>query len=504
MLRRGICLVTLGAFLLYAGGCYTYRQVQSSDVEAIKNADVVMIVTTDDMVFELTRVQVDPPWIAGQGPYKHGQPLERVKVHLDDIKSIEVKNQSTGLTLLATAVGLAAGACLLYALVVVIILLTKESCPFIYAYDGSDFRLEGELYSGAVFKAIERKDYLRLHHLVATESDCRIKISNEAHETQNTDELTLLAVDHPLETEVIADRNGKMLVLSDPQPPISAEDFKGKEVTKAVRTIDRVPWVTNPLEKNPNESADLKDGIIVQFDKPDAINSVQLAVRIGNTFWADYIFGRYTALYGYLIDDWYENRSEDLSLKKRAERFMRENGLALNVQVLSEESWEDVGYFYPTGPIALQDDVLEFEPPDSDILTIRLVGGSFFWMIDYVAVDWVEDPDVDIHRLSPIEAVDEKGSDVRELLAGSDDRYYTMPRVGNHATVTYSVPPPEPGRDRTFIVQSEGYYTIHREKGRMPDIFALAGIRQGPEGFLQYSLREFQRLYRSHRSAHAD
>jgi len=419
-------------------------------------------------------------------------------IPLTDIEMIWLKERNPGASTLATLglVAAVAGGALLVASLIV--WLTKgASCPILYSQDNLHFEREGEIYSGAVFKEIERTDYLKLHHLTEVKGAYRLKISNEAEETQYTDEIKLLVVDHPKGSSVFVGSDGVVHTIQSPLRAISAEDLKGTDFTAALEAPDNRMWSSNPYRGNPDNPGDLKSGVILKFPKPAAAQKAKLVVRIGNTFWIDYIFMRSVGLMGELMNAWYQQAAQSSQFKERAESFIKKQGVALRAQLLKDGEWEDIGYFHPTGPVGLQEDILEFpvDAMSSDSLTIKLDGGTFFWMIDYAAIDYAADLATKNYEVSPVEVIDESGQDIKESLLRSDDVYYTMLKAGNYAVLKFPVPPKNPESEQSFILKSEGYYSIHPPEEGLPDAKALVALLQNPDSFLKFSLREFARTF---------
>ncbi|MGA2532824.1 MAG: hypothetical protein ABSG19_07265 [Candidatus Aminicenantales bacterium] len=380
-------------------------------------------------------------------------------------------------------------------IVALIIALTKKSCPFLYASDGTDFNLEGELYSGAIFKGIERGDFLKLHSLKAGPDGYRVKIANEADETQYTDELTLLAVDHPAEIGVYAGSDGLIHTIQSPVTALAAEDFEGKDFTACLAAVDAQMWSSNPVGKDPENPANWRSGLTLRFPRPPATDRAKLVVRIGNTYWADYAFGRSLGMLGRTMPAWYQKTGQDPDIRAKADKFLSDLGVGLKVQIQGKEGWRDAGFFYPTGPFGIQDDiiVLPLDGTPVDTLTVRLQGGTFFWMIDYAAVDYSPDRPVDVQALAPYEAVDDGGRDITASLVRADGDYFVMPKPGNFALVKFPAPPLKSGMERSFLLRSRGYYTIHPGEDGPPDVLKLLAIQQNPDLFLKFSLQEIQK-----------
>ena len=112
------------------------------------------------------------------------------KVAHSDIERMDIYNHSTKHT---TSYSILFGIALIPAayvaivlLALLIMLLSGNSCPFIYTYDGQDFVFAGEIYSGAVYPPLERHDYLLLSELEEEDGIYKMKISNQLEEVQHT------------------------------------------------------------------------------------------------------------------------------------------------------------------------------------------------------------------------------------------------------------------------------------------------------------------------------
>ena len=421
-------------------------------------------------------------------------------IPLSDVELVWTRQTDAALSVLAAlgGVALVAGA------VVLIVALTKQSCPFLYSHDGSGYTLEGELYSGAILPEIERGDILKLHYLSPVSGRYLLKIANEAMETQCTDELTLLAVDHPKDVDVFAGPDGRVRTVGRPLlGPTSATDFDGRDFTAIATSSDGRMWSSNPFGRDPEDPGSWTSGLVLRFPKPAEAARAKLVVRIGNTHWADIVFARFFGMMGTLAQPWLRSAGSDPSVREKTDKFMREQGIGLKTQVRGPDGWRDAGFFYPTGPFGIKDDILELDlgGVPGETLEVRLQGGTFFWMVDRAGVDYSEDVTVAVHALSAREAVDETGKDVREALRAPDGAHFTMPEPGGYAFVKFTAPPEAPGLERSFLLKSRGYYTIHPqgEPGK-PDLAKLLAIRENPALFLKFSLQELLKTF----SARAD
>ncbi|MBM3324139.1 MAG: hypothetical protein FJY66_00565, partial [Calditrichaeota bacterium] len=88
------------------------------------------------------------------------------------------------------------------------------SCPYVYSFDGEQYVLDSETFSGAMFEAAQRTDVDNLDYLKEANGICRLRLANEQPERDHLDALSLLAVDHPRGTRVAPDFEGNVHLIS--------------------------------------------------------------------------------------------------------------------------------------------------------------------------------------------------------------------------------------------------------------------------------------------------
>lgn len=135
--------------------------------------------------------------------------------------------------------------------------ILKGSCPWIYAYNGEEMEFVTDflwrtalgLRINAQGKAnvIHSIDWVKLasDQLKPRDGYYDVRITADLWETHFFDHVSLMAVDHPKDTEVFVDERfilpapeQKMYVMEEIHPVSSATDFNGEDVTKAVGEVD--------------------------------------------------------------------------------------------------------------------------------------------------------------------------------------------------------------------------------------------------------------------------
>jgi hypothetical protein len=131
-----------------------------------------------------------------------------------------------------------------------------------------------------------------------------------------------------------------------------------------------------------------------------------------------------------------------------------------------------------------------------DRVNIRLVSGVLFWDFDYAGMDFSEEVNVTCTTVPVENAVDETGKEISSLLLHDDDKYLVQPEINNEARLSFMVPPPVPGTERSVFLHSKGNYQPLRDAGGKPDMDLLVTMRQ-PGMFTKFAKDHFLRYYSS-------
>jgi Flp pilus assembly protein TadD len=132
-----------------------------------------------------------------------------------------------------------------------------SSCPYLYTWNGERFEFVTDFMGGGEMGYLEEPgrynkpdpvEYVRIpgRQLKAKDGRYELRVTNELEEAMFVDRLQLLAVAHPLGTEVYPNagmsdppKPFKLLVTSNARPPLSAVDDHGNDVLDLVLRLDR-------------------------------------------------------------------------------------------------------------------------------------------------------------------------------------------------------------------------------------------------------------------------
>jgi hypothetical protein len=461
--------------------------IRSEDVQSAipdERGEVRDIMTKAGKAYQVRSLQKENDrWIVEGFAYDRIIPLAEVEL-------VYIRKVDPAATFLATIGGVAG----VVGVVFLIVLLTKESCPFIYSYDGTTYVFDAEPYGGATSEGIKRTEWCGLQYLKEVGGEYRIKITNEVDETQFTDEMKLLVVDHPAGAKAVADEDGRVHTLSDPRPPIRAVDGRGRDILPRVVRNDEIFWITKTWEKNADRKEDLRDELLFEFPKPAGARTAKLLFNGCNTLWASQMVKRFLELYGADVSKTYEAlRSPGPARDMRQTFNDREELYRLKIWVETPAGWANKGLVVGGGPFVSEDRIYAVDLADvpGDILRIKLSPPAAFWMINHLAVDYDPDLPVQTREIEAIRAVDFAGRDLRQDLAATDGRYFVMPNTGDWAEIAYPAPARAGGLERTVILKASGYYDIHLRAEGPCRMDILTRFLAEPGFVVQYSFREF-------------
>jgi hypothetical protein len=405
-----------------------------------------------------------------------GQPYA---VPMADVQRVWLEKIDPVRTTLAV-IGVGAG---IVAVAFAILLATKESCPFVYSWDGTRYVFDAEPYGGAVTRGLERDDYGDLDHLRADSTGLyRLLVTNEVNETQYTNSMRLMVVDHRPGARFAMDEFGRLHAVTSALPPASARDQDGRDLTSWLRATDDLIWEPLPAA---DPSGRVREEIILTFPKPRNATSAQLVTRAGTGMWGSHTIRELLALRGSAVNDWYaaidSSRAAQDSLRMWN---IQEELYVLKLEVEESGSWRPRALLPGGGPFITETRVVPLDVSHAvgDSLRVRIRPPSGFWALNSFAVTYDDaDRPMAVDTIAPLTARAADGRDLLADLSADDDRYYPMPTTADHAFLTFRAPAPRPGAERTIFLRTRGYYRLHLDGRGAPDVAELQRLATEPD-----------------------
>jgi hypothetical protein len=393
-----------------------------------------------------------------------------------------------------TTIGIIGGTVAIAAVVAAIVVATKQSCPFLYSYDGAQYRFDAEPLGGATTEGLARTDYSRLKYLRPVEGTYRVLMRNEVHETQYVDAISLCVVDHDPSRMPVAAGENSFHLLPAPVPAASISDEQGTDLSRFLSKNDGIAWQTH-LDGLPASPENVRQTITFRFVKPAAARRAQLVVRGGTTPWGSNVIRLLYELLGTDVDRWYADADRrGPELYKLLNYLDAEELYTLKVYVQKKEGWAQRGTIDGGGPFVHETQAVPLNVAgiDGDTLAVQIRPPLGFWSFDFAGVVFDNDSVCTVTEVPLRSATDQDGKDIAGLLSSNDRRYFELPTNNEEAILTFAVPPERPGLARTVFAKTTGYYRLHLNNTEPPQTAMMERLGTTQGEIVRYSLEKYR------------
>jgi len=409
-------------------------------------------------------------------------------INLQDISRLELINYSTERSTKIVS----ASAIAFIIIIPVVLLLTKDSCPYLFIKNGESYSFIGEIFSGAIYGSLERDDYLPLPSVKPINGKFNLKIANHLKEKQYVNQAELWYIQHPKGLKVIADKNGEIYSLGKAFLPVQSFSENGKDLSEYLMSKDSIYYPFD--EESPDHNI---NSVFLSFSNPDRKDKAKLILNARNSLWGDYVFGEFTKYFGRSYPNWISKQKTNPTFDHL--QWQLDQGVALKAYIKNSGEWKLVDFQFPVGPMAARDIVIQLDLSETkgDNFEIKLTSGFKFWDLDYAAIDYTKDEHLEILKLSPLTATDFYGRDIRKLIQNSDDSYLEQLKVGEEAKLSFAAPQINEDFAYSLLFHSKGYYEHIRDYKGLPNIIALNRFKKPGEfsTFSREQLIEMELLF---------
>ena len=411
-------------------------------------------------------------------------------LQLDKIQKIEIIEKDKGRTMGSYVIGTIGYTLGAIAIVGVIVAATKSSCPFVSAYDGNNFTLQGEIYGGAIYPQLARHDYMPLRMTPLNDGTLQVKISNELQEHQFTDMAELWVVTHNKNSKVFADEQGNLYSTTAPQPPVTASLNKQKNNTASLKAAGDNAL----LYMDDTTAVNAANEIVMQFNKPATAKKAKLLLSLKNSYFLDLLYGELAKGFGSYYSTYIKHQRNKPVAK--LVKWTKEQQIPLTVSVKTKNGWKKITDITTIGPVATRNIVVPVELPETTeaFTAIKLSSGFMFWEIDYAAIDYSDDEAFALQKIQPLSATDESGKNVLADLQYEDGIYLAQPAIGNSATIVYkNVSLKDESKTQTYFLHTKGYYEHVRDFKNKPNIAFLKQFTK-PGAFPLFGMALYKKM----------
>ena len=364
-----------------------------------------------------------------------------------------------------------------------IILLTKSSCPYVYTFNGEEWQFEGEIYSGAVQKNMERTDHLKLSSNV-NDTLYRIRIANELQERQYVNNASLIYVDHDTMTNALADSDGSILLAKNPTAPAVATNTLGEDVLSALTFKDTNYYSFNAMDTSMNE-------LKLKFRKEEERDTAVLVLTGRNSLWGDYVYGEFLKKFGRNHKRWVR-KQKSMSRSERMEK-AENSGMLLSIYSLTADStWSLVDHQYFVGPLGEREMVhyIDISDNTTEWVELKLVTGFMFWDLNKVVMHYDYRKASPVYEVHPSVRPNVTNAELKAL-ESKDKSYYVQSKPGKSIDLDFVVPTYD--GQRSAFLKVGGYYEHIRHFKGKADIAELQKFKEH-EYFGEFSRSEYVRI----------
>ncbi|UCG92480.1 MAG: hypothetical protein JSV97_01860 [candidate division WOR-3 bacterium] len=489
MFKKIVASLTLICVIVCVQGCYSKQLIDRRELRTHPGYEISTVVTVDGNVFEFAPDAVLTDSIV-RGITKDGAFKE---IPLSQINMVYIRKFNP-VTSCLTAIGVTSA---VIGIGFLIILATKESCPFVYSFNGEQYIFDGEPYGGAICEGLQRTDLCKLEHLRPVDGEYRIQLANEVNETQYTDEFKLWVVDHSPEVDVIQDAKGNLYTVAARHRPLMVVDSRGENLHAWLSEKDLLVWESDMLDKDPKNDADLRDTLFLAFLRPPQAEKAKPIVLGCNSLWASQMLMRMVALCGSHVKQLYEKLKNPGASAQRDAWCNWTEIYALHVYIWANGDWVRRGVIIGSGPFIAEERIvpLDLEGVEGDTVKIQLAPPTGFWQFNSFAMDYSAEVPFEMQEISASSMVGHNGKDLCATLESADRKYYVMPDIGQHAVFTFPVPALKPDNERVVFAKVSGYYEMHLNASGPPRFDKIHRILSEPNYVVKFALEEYHKWH---------
>ncbi|MFM9984409.1 MAG: hypothetical protein ACKVOK_04205 [Flavobacteriales bacterium] len=395
---------------------------------------------------------------------------ERVLLFVNTIEIIDVYDKAIGANILTFVFGGLAIAMGTVVALFIVLAAMKSSCPFVYIQNNGQNIFVGEIYGGAIYAPLERDDFLRLDEKWLTNPEIVLQIANELLERQYTNQAEIIAVEHDSNEVIAINQCGEIIRSRD----IVSAFANDKSIEEKLSKKDNL---FHQFEQGSASETAISE-IEITFPLTKGIDKASLILHAKNSFWLDYVFGKFTEKFGTHYNTYAEDQ-KSVSAEKNI-RWSLEQNIPLSVYVKKDGQWEFRDFYHVTGPLASRDMCVTFDLKNfnEDTLEVKLSCGRLFWEVDYACL-LLHDNYVEVgSSLNMTSGTDEKGKDIRNALLKNDHNYLEQPSIGNRATLTFENRTATKGKCMSYFLHTRGYYEYIRDFQNKPNKWELLSFRK--------------------------
>ena len=320
-------------------------------------------------------------------------------------------------------------------------------------------------------------------------------VRNEVPETQYIDRMRLLVIDHPADAHVYPDLQGNFYSFTQVRGAASACDEQGMSLMNFLRASDKVAWQTHLPSASKAVTEPVRHELRITLPKPVDAKRAWLITNIGTSSWGSNMIRKTVEYRGATAGAWLKSLTPGSQSYVEMQQFLeREEMYNLKTWVKEGESWKQEGVIVGQGPFVSEDRVYPIDVSNvvGDSLVLRFNPPKGFWTFDYLGVSYENPTVMHASAVEASRAEDHRETSILGPLASIDDKYYSMPEVGDWANISFDVPAQPPATVRSVYLETRGYYELHLPQGIPDQLARLYEIGMNPGQIVKATMEEYR------------
>ena len=445
--------------ILLVGGCAgTYDTTKKSELQKLRGKGPLRVLTVDSLLYTLETFSFTDSVLSGHGILKQNGSITPFEGSVPFGRIVFIERIEIGYEKLFWMIPMLAGT--ISSLKTMLDEPTKfeirpsGSCPYIYAYDGKEFKLEAEAFGTSISKAFEAQTFSLLPSLNPVNGRLTVRISNERPETHLLNSVQLFAADAGKASSTVLDINNILWPVLDANPPSAAYDQSEKDILPDIGKKDGRYWKSDLAHIAPFSG--FRDQLEVQFDLPQDASEATLIIHAVNTNLITEAYRSVSTIVGDATMEFYRALEQDSQLQSEIRDWLHE--CSLRIEVAHGTVWEAAGTMIPEANVAPFSRAIRIRNLKSfkNMLRIRLSSLTDVWRIDAVSIDFSPVRPLSLHSLKMISV---KSSDKNncENAIKSNDSLYALILPPNYIDIHFESVPVLEMRKPIYILAIQGY-----------------------------------------------
>jgi hypothetical protein len=332
------------------------------------------------------------------------------------------------------------------------------SCPTYYTDSAGTPVLEAEGFSYSVAPLFEARDVDRLRGRPGSDGYFQLEVRNEAFETHYINHLELLEAIHRPGENLLPDHEGVPLTLSGQVSAFTATDRSGRDVRDLLAAAEGNVYSTPAAVMDRVAGGELDDWIELTFQETRPGDSVGLVLRLRNSLLNTVL------LYDIMLGDpgaraldWQGSHLSRIGPALELGAWYGSK-MGMAIELWQEGRWVPVARLKDSGPVAWKDVAVTLFASGSE-LRVRLRFPADNWRIDRIALATeVSRPVLRTLPLAELNSLEGNLEPDALAAARANDDRYLQTQAGQAFIARWNVGPAPVGRERSFLLASQGYY----------------------------------------------